>query len=169
MRDAATAVSPDLLPDLTGFDGTDAAAELPALRAGSVPWLSCAIAGLQFYDYGAVDELTGEPLIPAAGDRLHLVREPANPHDPNAVEVWWRNGIRLGHLPRFVAAEVAGPLDAGVALRAYVANGGDGEAWSARALLVGPAAAALHGRHVDRVRRQAFAAWEDGERARRVR
>lgn len=171
MRDAAPdvpAVSPDLLPDLGGLDGTDAAAEVPALRAGE-PWLGTSIAGLQFYDYGAVDELTGEPLIPAAGDRLHLVREPANPHDPNAVEVWWRNGIRLGHLPRFVAAEVAGPLDAGVALRAYVATGSDGEAWSARALLVGPAAAALHGKHLDRVRREAYAAWEDEERARRVR
>jgi len=71
--------------------------------------------------------------------------------------------------PAPVAREVAGPLDAGQALRAYVANGGDGEAWSARALLVGPAAAALHGRHVDRVRRQAFEDWERGEAARRIR
>ncbi|GJE79476.1 MULTISPECIES: HIRAN domain-containing protein [Methylorubrum] len=168
MRDASPAVSPDLLPNLTGLNGTDAAAELPALRAGE-PWLDTSIAGLQFYDYGLTDELTGEPLIPVAGDHLHLVREPANPYDLNAVEVWRRNGIRLGHLPRFVAAEVAGPLDAGVALRTYVANGGDGEAWSARELLVGPAAAALHGKHIDRVRREAFAAWEDEERARRVR
>ncbi len=131
------AVSPDLLPNLDGWEGTDAGVEIEALRRGE-PWLDTTVAGLQFYDYAGIDELTGEPLIPAAGDRLSLVREPENPHDPNAVEVWWRNGIRLGHLPRLVAAAVAGPLDAGVALRAYVAHGGDGEAWSARALLVGP-------------------------------
>ncbi len=97
------------------------------------------------------------------------MREPENPHDENAVEVWWRNGIRLGHLPRRVAAEISGPLDAGVALRAYVAHGGDGEAWSARALLVGPAAEALHGRHIRRLQESAFAAWEWEQEARAIR
>ncbi|SFU51808.1 MULTISPECIES: HIRAN domain-containing protein [unclassified Methylobacterium] len=161
-------VSPDLLPDLTGLDGTDAGVEIEVLRQGE-PWVDASIAGLQFYDYGLVDELTGEPLIPAAGDRLSLVREPENPHDADAVEVWWRNGIRLGHLPRRVAAEIAGQLDAGVALRAYVAHGGDGEAWSARALLVGPAAEAFHGRYIRHVVDAAFWRWEEGERSRVIR
>ncbi len=92
------AVSPDLLPNLDGWEGTDAGVEIEALRRGE-PWLDTTVAGLQFYDYAGIDELTGEPLIPAAGDRLSLVREPENPHDPNAVEVWWRNGIRLGTCP----------------------------------------------------------------------
>lgn len=162
------AVSPDLLPNLDGFEGTYAGVEIPALKAGE-PWIDSSIAGLQFYDYAGIDELTGEPLIPVAGDRLSLVREPENTHDPNAVEVWWRNGIRLGHLPRLVAAEVAGPLDAGVALRAYVAHGGDGEAWSARALLVGPAAEALHGRHIRRLQESAFASWEWEQQSRAIR
>lgn len=162
------AVSPDLLPDLKGLDGTDAGVEIEALRRGE-PWVDSSIAGLQFYDYAGIDELTGEPLIPVAGDRLSLVREPENPHDPCAIEVWWRNGVRLGHLPRRVAAEVAGPLDAGVALRAYVAHGGDGEARSARALLVGPAAEAFHGRYIRHVTESAFSRWEDEERARHVR
>lgn len=162
------AVSPDLLPDLTGMEDTDASVEIEALRR-SEPWLDTAVAGLQFYDYAGVDELTGEPLIPAAGNRLSLVREPENPHDPNAIEVWWRNGVRLGHLPRRVAAELAGSLDAGVGLRAYVAHGGDGEAWSARALLVGPAAEAFHGRYIRNVTESAFWRWEDEERARHVR
>lgn len=162
------AVSPDLLPDLTGLDGTDAGVEIEVLQRGE-PWVDASIAGLQFYDYGLVDELTGEPLIPAAGDRLSLVREPENPHDARAVDVWWRNGIRLGHLPRRVAAEIAGPLDAGVALRAYVAHGGDGEAWSARALLVGPAAEAFHARYICHVTESAFWRWEEGERSRVIR
>lgn len=161
-------LTPDLLPDLTGLEDTDAGVEIPALRAGE-PWIDSSLAGLQFYDYAGIDEMTGEPLIPAAGDRLVLVREPENPHDTNAIEVWWRNGVRLGHLPRRVAAEVAGPLDAGVALRAYVAHGGDGEAWSARALLVGPAAEAFHGRYIRHVCEAAFSRWEDEERARHVR
>ncbi|MDE4912232.1 HIRAN domain-containing protein [Methylobacterium sp. 092160098-2] len=162
------AVSPDLLPDLTGLADTDAGVEIEALRRGE-PWIDSSIAGLQFYDYAGIDELTGAPLIPAAGDRLSLVREPENSHDQNAIEVWWRNGIRLGLLPRQVATEVAGPLDAGVALRAYVAHGGNGEAWSARALLVGPAAEAFHGRYIQHVVDAAFWRWEDEERARHVR
>ncbi|UIN36932.1 HIRAN domain-containing protein [Methylobacterium oryzae] len=161
------AVSPELLPDLTGLAGTDAGVEIEVLRRGE-PWLDTSIAGLQFYDYGLTDVLTGEPLIPAAGDRLSLVREPENPHDPCAIEVWWRNGARLGHLPRLVAAEVAGPLDAGVALRAYVAHGGDGEAWSARALLVGPAAEALHGKRIRRLQESAFSAWEWEQQSRAI-
>ncbi|GJE46990.1 hypothetical protein GOFOIKOB_0009 [Methylobacterium tardum] len=161
-------LSPDLLPNLDGFEGTYAGVEIPALKAGE-PWIDSSIAGLQFYDYAAIYELTGEPLIPVAGDRLSLVRESENPHDSNAVEVWWRNGIRLGHLPRRVAAEIAGPLDAGVALRAYVAHGGDGEAWSARALLVGSAAAAFHGRYIRHVCEAAFSRWEWEQESRAIR
>jgi hypothetical protein len=36
------------------------------------------------------------------------------------IQVWWRNSHMLGHLPRYVASEIAPLLDAGVAARAYV-------------------------------------------------
>ena len=132
-------------PDLTGLDGTDVAVETAVLLAAE-PWFASEITGLQFYDYGKLDELTGERVLPLPGDRLHLVREPANPHDGNAVQVWWRNFRMLGHLPRYTALRIAPLLDAGAAARAYVHHPGDGEAWSLRALVVGPAAAEIHGR-----------------------
>ncbi|MEE7462215.1 hypothetical protein MFUR16E_13430 [Methylobacterium fujisawaense] len=119
--------------------------EAPALLAAE-PWFASEIAGLQFYDYGKLDELTGERVLPLPGDRLHLVREPANPHNENAVQVWWRNSHMLGHLPRYTALRIAPLLDAGAAARAYVHHPGDGEAWSLRALVVGPAAETIHGR-----------------------
>jgi hypothetical protein len=56
-----------------------------------------------------------------AGDRLELVREPDNPHDPNAIRVEWR-GRTLGYLPRSDNAAVARQLDRGAALRASVAR-----------------------------------------------
>ncbi|MGH8623389.1 MAG: HIRAN domain-containing protein, partial [Burkholderiales bacterium] len=40
------------------------------------------------------------------GDRLELVREPANPYDSNAVRVEWR-GVKLGYVPRRDNAAVA--------------------------------------------------------------
>lgn len=140
-------MSDDAYPDLTGLDGTDVMVEAPALHA-SEPWFASEVAGLQFYAYGQVDELTGERVIPQPGDRLHLVREPANPHDRNAIQVWWRNAHMLGHLPRYTAERIAPLMDAGAAARAYVHHPGDGEAWSLRALVVGPAAEEIHGRYI---------------------
>lgn len=55
------------------------------------------------------------------GDALELVREPGNPHDPNAVRVDWR-GRRLGYVPRRENAAVAWGLDRGAPLRARVAR-----------------------------------------------
>ena len=72
------------------------------------------------------------------------MREPANPHDANAIEGHWRNGRRLGHLPRSVAHHVAPLLDAGLPGRAYVLDAGDGDAWTLQALVVGPAAEPWH-------------------------
>ncbi|MFC6048541.1 HIRAN domain-containing protein, partial [Methylobacterium hispanicum] len=125
------------LPGVVLLEGVDAAIEADRIHAGE-PWAGCEIAGLQFYDY-STEGLDGDPVRPRAGDRLVLVRAPDNEHDGNAVEVWWRNDIRLGHLPRGVAREVAPHMDAGAPLRAYVIDPGTGEAWTARALLVGPA------------------------------
>ena len=43
---------------------------------------------------------------------LELRREPDNPHDSNAISVWW-DGIQLGHLNKVIAFRLAAELDAG--------------------------------------------------------
>ena len=55
------------------------------------------------------------------GDRLDLVREPGNSHDPNAVRVEWR-GVKLGYVPRRDNASVARQMDRGTALEARLAT-----------------------------------------------
>jgi hypothetical protein len=43
------------------------------------------------------------------GRRLALVREPENPHDPNAVAIWnEEQTVQAGYVPREVAPELAG-------------------------------------------------------------
>ncbi|SFE92088.1 HIRAN domain-containing protein [Methylobacterium sp. yr596] len=154
--------SPFEVPSVVLHEGVDAAVEAARIRAGE-PWACTEIAGLQYYDY-STEGLDGEPVRPRAGDRLLLVRAPENPYDPRAVEVWWRNFIQLGHLPRGVARDVAPHLDAGLALRAYVADPGTGDAWSARALLVGPAVTELHAKHIAHATARALDEWKWGER-----
>ena len=46
------------------------------------------------------------------GEFVHLVRNPENPHDPNAIVVLNSWGSQIGHLPRDTAATVAGLMDA---------------------------------------------------------
>ena len=41
-----------------------------------------------------------------------LVREPDNPHDPNAVRVEL-TGLYLGYVPRYIAKDLAPQMDAG--------------------------------------------------------
>ena len=53
------------------------------------------------------------------GDRLELAREPANPHDANAVVVLWQ-GRKLGYVPRRENAALAWALDRGALLRARI-------------------------------------------------
>lgn len=114
---------------------TPAGDERAAIEAGA-PHLIVAIAGNQYYEYWKDDGLDGK-VTPRGGDRLVLTRDPESAYDPNAVCVFWRNGVQLGHLPRTVAAYVAPHMDAGVPLRAYVWSPGDGRPWSMTALLVG--------------------------------
>lgn len=70
-------------------------------------------AGLRHYEAKAVwpDMQPGDPLA--------LVREPANPHDPNAVRVDW-SGHVLGYLPKPDSADIARQLDRGQALKARI-------------------------------------------------
>ncbi|MBI2315664.1 MAG: HIRAN domain-containing protein [Betaproteobacteria bacterium] len=55
------------------------------------------------------------------GDRLDLVREPSNPHDPNAVRVEWR-GRKLGYVPRRENAALAWAMDRGEPVAARVSR-----------------------------------------------
>ncbi len=47
-------------------------------------------------------------------DRLVLVREPDNPHDPRAVAVYTEEGLKLGYIPRADAGAVAKVMDLGL-------------------------------------------------------
>ena len=53
------------------------------------------------------------------GERLELVRETGNPHDPNAVRLDWR-GHALGYIPRAENESVARQLDRGNVLEARI-------------------------------------------------
>ncbi len=55
------------------------------------------------------------------GDALALVREPDNPHDPNAVRLEWQ-GRMLGYLPREENTDIARQLDRGAGLQARIAE-----------------------------------------------
>lgn len=71
------------------------------------------LAGFQYYDGKALwDDMK-------AGDSLTLVREPANPHDANAVRVMW-NGNPLGYIPRRENANVARQIDRGAPVKARI-------------------------------------------------
>ncbi|HET8998017.1 MAG TPA: DHHA1 domain-containing protein, partial [bacterium] len=62
------------------------------------------------------------------GDRLRLIREPANPHDPHAVQVVTPDGRALGYLRARLAGRLAPSIDGGARYRATVAavtGGGD--------------------------------------------
>lgn len=87
----------------------------PGVFAGSVRILvqNSPLAGSQYYQLTAL----WHEIRP--GDRLTLIREPENRHDPNAVRVEW-NGQQLGYVPRAENRAVAAALDAGEALEARV-------------------------------------------------
>jgi hypothetical protein len=55
------------------------------------------------------------------GDALSLVREPSNPHDPNAVRIEWQ-GRMLGYVPRRDNADLARQMDHGARVVARVTN-----------------------------------------------
>ena len=53
------------------------------------------------------------------GDALRLVREPANPHDANAIRVEWKERM-LGYVPRRDNAHLARQMDRGAAIEARI-------------------------------------------------
>ena len=56
------------------------------------------------------DALAGDAAAP--GRPLALRRDPANPHDANAIAVDGADGVQLGWVPRELAEELAPELDA---------------------------------------------------------
>lgn len=60
-------------------------------------------------------------------DVLHLVREPRNRHDPEAIAVYTEAGVQLGYIPEHVAEELADDMDRGQRVFCYVmaVTGGD--------------------------------------------
>lgn len=71
------------------------------------------LAGFVYYDGKAVWERM------KTGERLTLVREPANPHDANAVRLEWQ-GHMLGYVPRKDNADLARQMDHGARAQARV-------------------------------------------------
>lgn len=67
---------------------------------------SSPLAGFQYYAGEALWAQMRE------GDKLELVRERDNEHDPHAVRVEWR-GVKLGYLPRAQNRAVADEMDRG--------------------------------------------------------
>jgi hypothetical protein len=55
------------------------------------------------------------------GDPLTLVREPANPHDSNAVRIEWK-GHMLGYVPRRDNIDLARQMDHGARVAARVTD-----------------------------------------------
>lgn len=90
--------------------GQSAGADAPTAR---IVVQDAPIAGFVYYD-GRVswDDIR-------KGDRLKLVREPANPHDTNAIRIDWQ-GRTLGYVPRRDNADLARQLDRGARVEARV-------------------------------------------------
>ena len=104
-------MSPALLAFVLGLDS---AAALAAERTSAhIVVQHAPLAGFVYYDGQAVwDRMK-------AGDRLTLVREPANPHDANAVRLEW-SGHMLGYVPRKDNADLARQMDHGTRVEARV-------------------------------------------------
>jgi hypothetical protein len=71
------------------------------------------LAGFVYHDGKAVWEKM------KVGDRLTLVREPANPHDSNAIRLEWQ-GHMLGYVPRKDNADLARQMDFGALAEARI-------------------------------------------------
>lgn len=105
--------------------GGAAAAVLPAApaRPATPPLflLETHVAGTAYYRADEVREnlRVGQPLI--------LAREPANPHDALAIEVFTSEGVKLGYVPRVRNPPFARLMDAGRTVLARLAATGPRE------------------------------------------
>src|SRR5215211_9285789 len=102
---------------LAGFqpvapDGRYLGREAPELAAAGLR--IAGVAGAGRHHAGALASDAAEP-----GRPLELRRDPANPHDPNAIAVH-AGGEQVGWVPRGVAEEIAPAIDAGEPYSAIV-------------------------------------------------
>lgn len=56
----------------------------------------------------------------AAGEAVDLVREPENPHDPSAVAVISRRGVRIGYIGADYTSWIGSKVDRGYDVRAVL-------------------------------------------------
>ncbi len=90
-----------------GDSGRYLARDAPELAARGLRVAGAAGAGQHH-----ADALLSDAVAP--GGALQLRRDPANPHDPNAIQVHPSDGgAQVGWVPRELAAELAPELDAG--------------------------------------------------------
>lgn len=101
--------------NLIGLAALPAAAVAKELTARRFLIQQCPLAGFQYHE--------GEALWSqlSAGNRLELVREPANPFDANAIRIDW-NGRKLGYIPRIQNQASARLLDEGTRLEARISR-----------------------------------------------
>lgn len=92
------------------------AAAAPVPKMEPVRLLRCPVAGHAYYDY---PRLAG---VLAVGDPLALRRQPTNPHDRRAIEVFTGSGSKLGYVPRINNPAITGLMDAGYRLRAEIVD-----------------------------------------------
>lgn len=54
------------------------------------------------------------------GEKLELIREPDNPHDPRAVAIFTQRGIRVGYIRSTRAGWIGSKIDRGYDVRAII-------------------------------------------------
>jgi HIRAN domain len=102
---------------LAGYTLVDEAGRYLARDAPELAARGLRVAGVAGAGRHHAEALAGAPAGPGAP--LALRRDPANEHDPNAIQV--RAGdVQIGWVPRELAAELAPRLDAGDAWSAIV-------------------------------------------------
>jgi hypothetical protein len=74
-----------------------------------MPEIHAAVVGTRFRPNDAIQAVAKM----RAGDPARLVREPSNPYDANAVQVWFLS-LQVGYIPRQANARLAAAMDAGI-------------------------------------------------------
>ncbi|MBC8413707.1 MAG: HIRAN domain-containing protein [Nitrospira sp.] len=85
----------------------------PTSHARLIPFLETNLAGFKYYRGSEISDRI------RTGDRLSLLREPSNPYDYDAVQVF-RGRDKLGYIPRTDSSTVAQMMDRGVQLTARI-------------------------------------------------
>ncbi len=100
--------------------GADAKARSVSLRPVTV-LANAFLAGMAYYDF---PDGPGDAIEP--GQPLVLRREPDNPHDDRAIEVFLPDGRKLGYVARRENEALSRLMDAGVPVRGTVTEAGEG-------------------------------------------